>query len=253
MVEDFPGLCGPHISYPIRFLCQCISRFSFEFLFDFLFPMGDGLFSFRHNQSLEGALLIFFRLIHSLHPPWTIRYFLSKGIRLPMCVLHSHHPVWSVTAPLLVTQPVPHFTRILPFPTLVSMAAPAIVLLLFVAIRVLFPLINLLLLRSCPSNHGLSIVVIPPFLLFGRSSYDHDDSSFIPVWIPAPSHLTSYCASLITCTLSWRIDSDPCHSLMPYVTCCMQFIVCTFPTILSVARVLLSYPHRLFMLILHGH
>jgi hypothetical protein len=174
-----------------------------------------------------------------------------------MRALHSHHHVLFVIAPLLVTQLAPHFTGVLPFPALVSVVAPAIALLLFVTILVVFPFIDLLSLRSCPSNHGLFIVVISPILFPSGGSYDHDDSSFIPVRISSPTHLRSYCAALCTCTLAWWFASETCHSLLPYVTCCMKFVVCTFPrafpAIIYVARVMLSYPRWLFMLILHGH
>jgi hypothetical protein len=77
--------------------------------------------------------------------------------------LHSHSLAWSVVAPLLVIHLVPHFTEILPFLSLVSMVVP-IALLLFMDIPAFFPLIDLLLLRACPSNHGLSVVVITPVL-----------------------------------------------------------------------------------------
>ena len=174
-----------------------------------------------------------------------------------MRFLHSHHPSWPVVAPLLVTQPVPHFIRILLFPALVSMIVPAVALHLFVSIPSGYPLIEILLLRACPSNRGLPIVVIPPVLFPCCGSYDHDDSPFIPVWVLALVLLRSCYIYLCTCTLEWRVDSGPSHSLMPYIIRCMHFDFCTFPcafpTTLSVKRVLLSYPCLLFMLILHGN
>jgi len=100
-------------------------------------------------------------------------------------------------------------------------------------------------------------VVIILVLYSGCGSYDQDDSPFIPVQVPAPVHLRSYCASLHICTLSWRISSGPCDSLMPYIIRCMRFAICTFPrafpTTLTVERALLPYPRLLFMLILHGN
>jgi hypothetical protein len=203
MVEGFLGLRGPWICYPVRFLCQCIPRFAFKFFFYFLFPLGNGHFSFWHNQSSKGALCIFCHLLHSLHPSWTVRYFLSKGVPLPVRSLHSCHPAWPVVAPLRYTMHVPKFTRILPFLALVYDIVLVVVLLLFAYLPVVSPLIELPLLRACPSNHGSPTVVSSSVLFPWCGSYDHDDSAFIPVRVPDPARLRFDCTIVRTYTFAW--------------------------------------------------
>jgi hypothetical protein len=128
---------------------------------------------------------------------------------------------------------------------------------LLVAIPVVSPLIDLLLLRACPFNHGFPIVVISPILFPYCGSFDHDDLAFILVRVPSPTCLRSDCVSFHTCTLEWWIKFGPCHSLMPYAIRCMWFSICIiphdFPATLTIERAFLPYPYLPFMLILHGN
>ena len=142
MVEGLFRLRGPWIIYLVRFLCQCIPSFSFGFFFCFLLLADDGLFSFQRYQSLASALYILFGLFHSWHSTWTIRDFLSKGVSLPVCSLHSHRPTRYVIDPLFVIHPVSPFTEVLFSPVLVSVVVPDIALLMIVVILFSFLLLG---------------------------------------------------------------------------------------------------------------
>jgi hypothetical protein len=141
------------------------------------------------------------------------------------------------------------------FPVLVYVVVYDVALLLISVISVVVPLIGLLLLRACPSNHGMPVLVIAPNIYSSYGSYDHDDSPFILVRVPAPARMRTYCVVVRICTLAWRIRYGPCHSLMPYVIRYMWFALCNFLCAFSaphsITRILLSYSHLLLMLIMH--
>jgi hypothetical protein len=160
-----------------------------------------------------------------------------------------------MVAHLLDSQPIPFYTGVPPFPSLVFVVYPRVALFLFASISVVSSLIELPLLQACPSNHGMPIEVNLPILFPHHNTYDHDDSTIIPVRALAPAHLISYCANPRTHSLAWCIDIGPCQSLFPYVIHCLLFVVYTFPwsflAIIIVDMNLLSYPLLLYNLILH--
>ena len=93
------------------------------------------------------------------------------------------------------SQPVPIYTWVPPFPTLVSVVALVVVLFLFASIYVVSSLIETSLLRPCPSNHGLPVEVKLLVLFYGHGPYGHNDSTVIPVLALAPARLISYLAT----------------------------------------------------------
>jgi len=195
MVEGFPGLGSSWVSYPVRLLSQSIWGFSLALFIDFLLQPVNGCLSFWYNQSMKGALRIFFRLLHPWKSSGIVRCSLPPGVSFVVRLLHSHHPVWSIAAPLLHSQPVPVYPGVPPFLILVSFGSLCNCVLLFASLPTVRSLIKLPLLRTRPSNHCLPVEVKLLVLFSGHGPYGYNDLTIIPVLALVPARLISFLAT----------------------------------------------------------
>jgi hypothetical protein len=130
------------------------------------------------------------------------RIFFHLGVSFDVCFLHTHHLGWLVTVLSLNSPPIPVNPGVPPFRALVFVVAPAIALFLAASIPSASPLMEILLPRTRPCNHGLPIEVVLPILFLCLGMCDHDNLSVIPVPTIVPARCVINCALPRTC--SWE-------------------------------------------------
>ena len=132
--------------------------------------------------------------------------FLHLGVSFDVCCLHTHHLSWLVAVLSLNSPPVPIDPGIPSFQALVFVVASVVVLFSAASIPSASPLMEILLLRDHPCNHGLPVEVVLPVLFLCLGMCDHDIPSIIPVSATALARCVTNFSLPRTC--SWK-GCDP--------------------------------------------
>ena len=101
------------------------------------------------------------------------------GVSFDLHFFHTHHLGWLVVVLSLNSPHVPIYPRVPSFRALVFVAASVVSLCPTTSIPSASPLMEILLLRTRPCNHGLPVEVVLLVLFLCLSMCDHDGPSIV--------------------------------------------------------------------------